>query len=159
MILGFAGKAATGKTTAAHHLAPLLDKECRIIPMAMVLRDEVEAFLRAVAKGWMDVIADPAAGIASLLERNPAADAALEQTQTVPAQREDEAEDCRERRQGASSFSSARRNEGSPTRRDTTCEPSSSSGPTSPSPSVSAPLSGVESTSGSLASVTSARFT
>ena len=48
MILGFAGKAATGKTTAAHHLAPLLDKECRIIPMAMVLRDEVEAFLRAV---------------------------------------------------------------------------------------------------------------
>ena len=48
MILGFAGKAATGKTTAAHHLAPLLEKECTIIPMAMVLRDEVEAFLRAV---------------------------------------------------------------------------------------------------------------
>jgi len=48
MIIGFAGKAATGKTTAAHHLAPLMDKECRIIPMAMVLRDEVEAFLRAV---------------------------------------------------------------------------------------------------------------
>lgn len=48
MIVGFAGKAATGKTTAAHHLAPLLDKECRIVPMAMVLRDEVEAFLRAV---------------------------------------------------------------------------------------------------------------
>ncbi len=48
MILGIAGKAATGKTTAAHHLAPLLDKECRIVPMAMVLRDEVEAFLRAV---------------------------------------------------------------------------------------------------------------
>jgi len=48
MIIGFAGKAATGKTTAAHHMAPLLDKECRIVPMAMVLRDEVEAFLRAV---------------------------------------------------------------------------------------------------------------
>lgn len=48
MIVGFAGKAATGKTTAAHHLAPLLDDECKIIPMAMVLRDEVEAFLRAV---------------------------------------------------------------------------------------------------------------
>ena len=48
MIIGFAGKAATGKTTAAHHLAPLLDKECKIVPMAMVLRDEVEAFLRAV---------------------------------------------------------------------------------------------------------------
>ncbi len=48
MILGFAGKAATGKTTAAKHLQPLLDKQCKIIPMAMVLRDEVEAFLRAV---------------------------------------------------------------------------------------------------------------
>ena len=48
MILGFAGKAATGKTTAANHMAPLLDKECKIVPMAMVLRDEVEAFLRAV---------------------------------------------------------------------------------------------------------------
>jgi len=48
MILGFAGKAATGKTTAANHMAPLLGKECRIVPMAMVLRDEVEAFLRAV---------------------------------------------------------------------------------------------------------------
>jgi hypothetical protein len=29
-------------------MAPLLDKECRIVPMAMVLRDEVEAFLRAI---------------------------------------------------------------------------------------------------------------
>jgi hypothetical protein len=48
MILGFAGKAATGKTTAAIHMAPLLDKECRIVPMAMVLRDEVEVFLRAI---------------------------------------------------------------------------------------------------------------
>ena len=41
--------------------------------------ETVEAFLRAVAKGWVDVIADPAAGIESLIERNPAADAALEQ--------------------------------------------------------------------------------
>ena len=48
MIIGFAGKAATGKTTAAHHMAPLMGKECMVIPMAMVLRDEVEAFLRAV---------------------------------------------------------------------------------------------------------------
>jgi hypothetical protein len=48
MIIGFAGKAASGKTTAAHHLAPLLAGETRIIPMAMVLRDEVEAFLRGI---------------------------------------------------------------------------------------------------------------
>ncbi len=47
MILGFAGKAASGKTTAAKHLAPLLDRKTEIIPMAKVLRDEVEAFLRA----------------------------------------------------------------------------------------------------------------
>jgi Deoxynucleotide monophosphate kinase len=49
MILGFAGKAASGKTTAARHLAPLLDKETLIVPMAMVLRDEVEDFLRSCA--------------------------------------------------------------------------------------------------------------
>ena len=48
MIIGFAGKAATGKTTAAKHMAPLMQKECKIIPMAMVLREEVEAFLHAV---------------------------------------------------------------------------------------------------------------
>ena len=41
--------------------------------------ETVEAFLRAVAAGWQDVINDPAAGIASLIERNPAADPALEQ--------------------------------------------------------------------------------
>ncbi|MDA7424169.1 ABC transporter substrate-binding protein [Thalassococcus lentus] len=35
-------------------------------------------FLGAVAKGWADAIADPAAAIPSLIERNPAADAALE---------------------------------------------------------------------------------
>ncbi|WP_413717312.1 ABC transporter substrate-binding protein [Silicimonas sp. MF1-12-2] len=39
----------------------------------------VEAFLRAVAKGWQDTIADPAAGIEALVKRNPAADKALEQ--------------------------------------------------------------------------------
>ncbi len=38
----------------------------------------VKGFLAAVAKGWADAIADPAAAIPSLIERNPAADAALE---------------------------------------------------------------------------------
>ncbi len=41
--------------------------------------DTVKAFLRAVAAGWKDVMADPAAGIESLVQRNPAADKALEQ--------------------------------------------------------------------------------
>ncbi len=41
--------------------------------------DTIKAFLRAVAAGWNDVKADPAAGIASLIERNPAADPTLEQ--------------------------------------------------------------------------------
>lgn len=41
--------------------------------------DTVRAFLRAVGKGWADVIADPAGGIESLIKRNPAADPALEQ--------------------------------------------------------------------------------
>lgn len=48
MMIGFAGKAASGKTTAAKHLAPRLDREALILPMALVLRDEVEGFLRAV---------------------------------------------------------------------------------------------------------------
>ena len=39
----------------------------------------IEKFLAAVAAGWKDAIADPAAAIESLIERNPAADAALEQ--------------------------------------------------------------------------------
>lgn len=39
----------------------------------------VSGFLEAVAMGWKDAIADPAAVIPSLIERNPAADAALEQ--------------------------------------------------------------------------------
>jgi NitT/TauT family transport system substrate-binding protein len=39
----------------------------------------VTGFLRAVAKGWKDSVADPAMAIESLIARNPAADAALEQ--------------------------------------------------------------------------------
>ncbi len=39
----------------------------------------VTGFLTAVAAGWKDAIADPASAIESLIERNPAADAALEQ--------------------------------------------------------------------------------
>ena len=46
MILGFAGKAASGKTTAARHMATLLSGEVQIIPMALLLREEVENFLR-----------------------------------------------------------------------------------------------------------------
>jgi len=38
----------------------------------------IKSFLAAVAKGWTDAVADPAAAIPSLIERNPAADAALE---------------------------------------------------------------------------------
>lgn len=41
--------------------------------------DTVTGFLRAVANGWNDVIADPSAGAAGVIERNPAADVALEQ--------------------------------------------------------------------------------
>jgi NitT/TauT family transport system substrate-binding protein len=39
----------------------------------------VSGFLAAVAEGWKDVIADPAAGAAMVIKRNPAGDAALEQ--------------------------------------------------------------------------------
>lgn len=38
----------------------------------------VTGFLRAVAKGWKDAIADPAAGAAMIAKRNPAMDTALE---------------------------------------------------------------------------------
>lgn len=48
MIIGFAGKAASGKTTAARHLQSRLAGAALIVPMAMVLRDEVEDFLRLV---------------------------------------------------------------------------------------------------------------
>ncbi|MBV7379768.1 ABC transporter substrate-binding protein [Maritimibacter dapengensis] len=41
--------------------------------------DVIEGFLEAVAMGWKDAIADPESAIASLIERNPAADAELEQ--------------------------------------------------------------------------------
>ena len=40
--------------------------------------DLVKGFLGAIAAGWKDAIADPAKAIESLIERNPAADAALE---------------------------------------------------------------------------------
>lgn len=39
----------------------------------------ITGFLEAVAAGWRDAIADPASAIESLVERNPAADADLEQ--------------------------------------------------------------------------------
>jgi len=48
MIIGFAGKAASGKTTAAKYLQNCLAGETLIIPMATVLREEVEEFLRKV---------------------------------------------------------------------------------------------------------------
>ena len=40
--------------------------------------DVVKGFLGAIAAGWKDAIADPAKAVESLIERNPAADAALE---------------------------------------------------------------------------------
>lgn len=39
----------------------------------------VTGFIRATAKGWREAIADPKAAIETLLKRNPAADAALEE--------------------------------------------------------------------------------
>ncbi|XAY81180.1 ABC transporter substrate-binding protein [Sagittula stellata E-37] len=41
--------------------------------------EAVKGFLEAVAMGWKDAIADPAGATESLLERNPAADAGLEE--------------------------------------------------------------------------------
>ncbi|MEM7488627.1 MAG: ABC transporter substrate-binding protein [Pseudomonadota bacterium] len=41
--------------------------------------EAVRGFLRAVAKGWADVIADPAMGAQAVIDRNPAGDADLEQ--------------------------------------------------------------------------------
>lgn len=41
--------------------------------------DVVKGFLAAVGKGWASAITDPASATASLIERNPAADAGLEQ--------------------------------------------------------------------------------
>ncbi|MDJ0627136.1 MAG: ABC transporter substrate-binding protein [Rhodobacter sp.] len=47
--------------------------------------DVIKGFLVAVAAGWKDAIADPATAIASLVERNPAADAALEERRLILA--------------------------------------------------------------------------
>ena len=41
--------------------------------------EAVKGFLEAVAMGWKDAIADPAGATESLMERNPAADARLEE--------------------------------------------------------------------------------
>ncbi|MBM2577368.1 ABC transporter substrate-binding protein [Jannaschia sp. Os4] len=41
--------------------------------------EKVTGFLRAVAKGWKDVIADPAMGAQAVIDRNPAGDVDLEQ--------------------------------------------------------------------------------
>ncbi len=41
--------------------------------------EKLTGFLRAVAKGWKDVIADPKMGAEAVAKRNPAADTALEQ--------------------------------------------------------------------------------
>lgn len=48
MIIGFAGKAASGKTTAARHVQQLLGDKVQVLPMASMLRREVERFLRRV---------------------------------------------------------------------------------------------------------------
>ena len=48
MIIGFAGKAASGKTTAAKHLLERSDLNIVILPMAQILREEVENFIRQV---------------------------------------------------------------------------------------------------------------
>ena len=48
MIIGFAGKAASGKTTAAKHLQAKLGNKIQVLPMASMLRCEVETFLRQV---------------------------------------------------------------------------------------------------------------
>lgn len=51
MIIGFAGKAASGKTTAARYLLNRAENKVAILPMAEVLREEVAAFLRQVGAG------------------------------------------------------------------------------------------------------------
>ena len=48
MIIGFAGKAGSGKTTAARYLLDHKDIRIVILPMAAMLREEIEAFLREV---------------------------------------------------------------------------------------------------------------
>jgi len=48
MIIGFAGKAASGKTTAARFLRDQLGDVIEVLPMARMLREEVADFIRAV---------------------------------------------------------------------------------------------------------------
>jgi len=48
MIIGFAGKAASGKTTAAKHLLEQSDLNIIILPMAQMLREEVANFIRQI---------------------------------------------------------------------------------------------------------------
>lgn len=48
MIIGFAGKAASGKTTAARYLAQQLGETISVLPMAAMLRREIEDFLQQV---------------------------------------------------------------------------------------------------------------
>ena len=48
MIIGFAGKAASGKTTAAKHLLDKSNLNIVILPMALILREEVADFIRLV---------------------------------------------------------------------------------------------------------------
>ena len=48
MIIGFAGKAVSGKTTAARCLLEQPDLNIVILPMALRLREEVENFIRQV---------------------------------------------------------------------------------------------------------------
>ncbi|MCF6266760.1 MAG: hypothetical protein L3J57_09475 [Desulfuromusa sp.] len=48
MIIGFAGKAASGKTSAAKHLLERSNSNMVILPMALALREEVENFIREV---------------------------------------------------------------------------------------------------------------
>lgn len=47
--------------------------------------EALTGFLRAVALGWRDAIADPDAALAALVERNPAADPALERDRLLMA--------------------------------------------------------------------------
>ncbi len=57
MIVGFAGKAASGKTTAAKFLLEQDALNIEVVPMATVLREEVEQFLqRADAEEYVPLV-------------------------------------------------------------------------------------------------------
>ncbi len=45
----------------------------------------LKAFLTAIAAGWIDAISDPTSAVASLIKRNPAADATLEERRLMLA--------------------------------------------------------------------------